>query len=231
MSVVKPPKRPLAIVFLGPPGAGKGTQAKNIARALGLAHVASGDVFREAIKARTLLGRKVERIVAQGKLVSDRVATQVVLAHLDRMKNWKGFILDGFPRTRSQAAALDRHLKKKNIATDAAIWFFVRNSVIVRRLTSRLQCPVCGEVYNLMTRPPRRAGRCDRCAGRLARRRDDQPSVVRKRLQVYYQTARPLLDHYRKSGVFVKVDGERKIEVLSRMLLKRLRGLRSRIDL
>jgi adenylate kinase len=217
----------LAIVFLGPPGAGKGTQAKNIARKLGLSHVASGDVFREAIKSRTPLGRKVERIVAQGKLVSDRIATQVVLDHLDRLKNRKGFILDGFPRTRSQAVALDKHLKKKNVVLDSAVLFFVKSSKIVRRLTSRLQCPVCGEVFNLLTRRPRRIGRCDRCNGRLARRRDDQPQVVRKRLQVYNQTARPLLDHYRKSGVFVKVDGEKNIEVLSEMLLKQFRKLRA----
>jgi adenylate kinase len=188
--------------------------------------VASGDVFRGAIKSRTPLGRKVERIVSQGKLVSDRIATQVVLDHLDRLKSPKGFILDGFPRTRSQAVSLDRHMKKKNQVLSAAIWFFVRNTMIIRRLSARLQCPVCGEVFNLMTRRPRRAGRCDRCGGRLARRRDDQPGVVRRRLQVYYQTARPLLEYYRKASVFVKVDGEEKISALSERLLKIIRSFR-----
>ena len=226
MSEVK--KSPLSILFLGAPGAGKGTQAKTMARKLGLTHVASGDVFREAIKSRTRLGRRVERIVAQGKLVSDHIATDVVLDHLDRLKNRKGFILDGFPRTRSQAVSLDRHLKRKKLVLDSAILIFVKNSAIVRRLSARLQCPVCGEVFNLITRRPRRAGRCDRCNGRLARRRDDQPQVVRKRLQVYHRTARPLLDYYRKSGVLVKVDGQKNIAALSRLLLKRIRSLRTR---
>jgi len=218
----------MALVFLGPPGAGKGTQAKNLARSLSLAHVASGDVFREAIKAKTPLGRRVERIVSQGKLVPDRVATQVVLDHLDRLKNPKGFILDGFPRTRAQAAALERHLTKKKQSVGAAVLFYVRNGVLIRRLSARYQCPVCGEVFNLETRRPRRAGLCDNCAGRLARRRDDEPSVVRKRLQVYNDTARPLLDYYKKSKVFFKVDGEKGIPGISRQLLTLVRGLRKK---
>ena len=216
----------MAVVFLGPPGAGKGTQAKTLARALGLAHVASGDVFREAIQSRTSLGRRVERLVSQGKLVPDRIATQVVLDHLSRSGNKKGFILDGFPRTRAQAIFLERHLAKEKQSLRAVIWFYVHNPVIIRRLSARTQCPVCSEVYNVITHPPRKAGRCDRGGGTLARRRDDEPQVVRKRLQVYYRTARPLLNYYKKRGILFKVNGEDQISHLSRSLLVLFRNLR-----
>lgn len=215
-------------MFLGPPGAGKGTQAQILASRLRAAHLASGEVFREAILRKTPLGRRVERIVRSGKLVPDELATAVILERLKRLKGPDGFILDGFPRTRAQAVALDRHLTAPGGKLTSAFWFLVRDGVIVRRLSARLQCIVCRDVFNLLTRPPRKAFRCDRCGGRLARRLDDEPRVVRRRLQVFHRTARPLLAYYRRRGVLLRVNGERGIRAIQSTLVSSIRKLRTR---
>lgn len=200
------------LVLLGAPGAGKGTQAVRLADAEGIAHVATGDMFRGAVREGTPLGREVQRYLDAGRLVPDEVTIALVRERLSRPDCARGFVLDGFPRTVPQAEALDRLLGEMGAPLGCVINLEVAEESLVRRLSGRRVCPACGASYNVYSAPPRSEGRCDRCGGELTQRGDDREETVRRRLEVYRQQTAPLIDFYRHQGKLRSLDGDRPLE-------------------
>jgi adenylate kinase len=196
------------VAFLGPPGAGKGTQARDLAREWGALHLATGDMLREALAAGTALGLEAKRYMDQGALVPDDVIIRMVAERLGGTAAAGGFILDGFPRTIAQAEALARLLKDLGQALDAVVYFDVSEPELLRRLTGRRVCRACGHTFHLTSSPPKRAGVCDACGGELYQREDDAEATVRKRLEVYRRQTEPLLDYYRQRNLLAPVSGE-----------------------
>ena len=210
----------MILILLGPPGAGKGTQAVNIAKEAGLVHVATGDLFRENIRNETELGKKAKVFVDRGALVPDEITVGMLLDRLDRPDTEKGVLLDGFPRTVEQAQALDEALRQRGQAVDKVLYINVGEEEVVRRLAGRWTCRQCGAVYHQVFSPPKQAGKCDRCGGELYQRDDDKPETVRNRLSVYNQQTAPLIDYYRRQGKLVEVNGEQEADAVGRDLLK-----------
>jgi adenylate kinase len=196
------------LIFLGPPGAGKGTQARDLAREWRVPQVATGEMLREAVAAGTPLGREAKRIMDTGALVPDDVMIGLIAERLRQPDAAGGFILDGFPRTIAQAEALDRLLKDLGQKLDAVLYFEVAEPELVRRLTGRRLCRQCQTAFHLVSAPPQRAGVCDRCGGELYQREDDSEATVRHRLQVYERQTSPLLDYYRQRDQLASIEGE-----------------------
>ena len=199
------------LIFLGAPGAGKGTQAGELARESGVPHIATGDMFREAAQNGTALGLEAKRYMDTGALVPDRVVIELVGERLDRPDAARGWVLDGFPRTAAQAEALDDLLRRRRVGIDRVIFFDVSREELLRRLTGRRVCRQCGTAFHLVSVPPRTPGRCDRCGGELYQRADDAEAAVANRLEVYVTQTAPLLDYYRQRSVLVEVRGEGKV--------------------
>lgn len=199
----------MQIVLLGPPGSGKGTQAAMLADALNLAHIATGDIFREEMQQGTELGKKVQAYLRSGELVPDDIVIQVLEGHLRKVLDGSkgGFVLDGFPRTEAQAGALDALLQRMGLTLDAVVLIDVDDDEIVERLSGRRICPKCGAVYHVRRNPPKEAGKCDRCGANLIQRDDDRVDVIRHRLEVYSRQTAPLIEHYRVRGILRCVDG------------------------
>ena len=221
-----------AVIFLGPPGAGKGTQAKLVAKECGLPHLSTGDMFREAIKRETPLGKKVQPLLGRGELVPDELVMGMVEERLSQPDCANGFIFDGFPRTLPQAEQLDRLLEAKGFGRPLVIDFCVSPEKLLRRLAGRWTCSVGGEIYNEFDAPPKVPGICDRDGGKLVQRPDDRPEVVKERLVAYEKQTRPLANHYRRSGVLDVVDAEKSVDEVSRALdaiLKRAEGPNGRL--
>ncbi len=210
----------MILILLGPPGAGKGTQAVNIAKQAGLVHVATGDLFRENIRNQTELGQKAKVFVDKGALVPDEITVGMLLDRIDRPDTRKGVLLDGFPRTVEQARALDEALTKRGQTVDKVLYINVGEEEVVRRLAGRWTCRQCGAVYHEAFSPPKQAGKCDRCGGELYQRDDDKPETVRNRLGVYSQQTAPLIDYYRGQNKLLEVDGEQDTDAVGRDLLK-----------
>jgi adenylate kinase len=202
----------MRVAFLGPPGAGKGTQARQLAREWGVPHVATGDMLREAVTAGTPLGREARRYMDEGALVPDDVIIGLVRERLSAPDAARGFLLDGFPRTIPQAEALDRVVKDLGGDLDAVVYFDVGEAELLRRLTGRRLCRACGASFHAVSSPPRRPGTCDACGGELYQREDDAEATVRNRLAVYRRQTTPLLDYYRGRGLLSTVQGEGDIE-------------------
>jgi adenylate kinase len=196
------------LIFLGPPGAGKGTQARDLAREWGVPQIATGEMLREAVAAGTPLGLQAKRIMDEGGLVPDDVIVGLIAERLRQPDATGGFILDGFPRTLGQAEALARLLKDLGQKLDAVVYFQVAESELIRRLTGRRLCRQCQTAYHMVSAPPRREGVCDRCGGELYQRDDDREATVLNRLRVYDQQTAPLLDYYRDRGQLTTVQGE-----------------------
>jgi adenylate kinase len=196
------------LIFLGPPGAGKGTQARELAREWSVPQIATGEMLREAVAAGTPLGLQAKRIMDSGALVSDDVIVGLIAERLRRPDAAPGFILDGFPRTIGQAEALDRLLKDLGHHLDAVVSFEVAEPELIRRLTGRRLCRQCQAAFHLSSAPPKREGVCDRCGGELYQRDDDSEPTVRHRLRVYAQQTAPLLDYYRDRGLLTPIRGE-----------------------
>jgi len=196
------------VAFLGPPGAGKGTQARDLAREWGVLHLATGDMLREAVAAGTPLGLEAKRYMDQGALVPDDVIIMMMAEHLGAADAVRGFILDGFPRTIAQAEALARLLKDLGQALDTVVYFDVGEPELLRRLTGRRVCRACGHTYHQTSNPPTREGICDACGGELSQREDDREATVRKRLDVYQRQTAPLLGYYRQRNLLASVTGE-----------------------
>jgi adenylate kinase len=195
----------MRLVFLGPPGSGKGTQAKRLAKEFDLAHIATGDILRQAIKEGTELGSKARKFMDGGELVPDEIILGLIKEELTRGS--EEFILDGFPRTLDQARGLDRILGELGLGLDCVVGLDVSDEAIVERLVSRRLCKNCGFEFNLKTRPPQKEGVCDRCGGQLYQRTDDTAEVIHNRLAVYREKTKPIEDFYRRKGILVELDG------------------------
>jgi adenylate kinase len=209
------------IVLLGPPGAGKGTQAKELAKHLGVPHLSTGDLLREAARAKTSLGEEADVYMRAGRLVPDELVLRILKERLGRPDAATGFILDGYPRNVAQATELDRITP-----IDRVVAFEIPENVLVERLTQRWNCPKCGTVYNLATRPPKQAGACDRDGTPLHQRADDAPPAVRTRLTVYQEQTAPLLEHYRVLGRLSSIDATGTPEQVASRLHTALEGRR-----
>lgn len=208
--------QPIYLVFLGPPGSGKGTQADYLQERCGWIHLSSGDLFRENIANGTELGLKVKDILAAGALVPDDMTIRMVMNRLHEPASGRGIIFDGFPRTRAQAEALDLNLGLEGKRINRAVYFRIEDQVIVDRLSARRVCPNDGAVYNLKSKPPARDELCDNDGARLVQRDDDQPQVVRKRLQIYREQTTPVIDFYREDGLLLEIDASGSIESVHR---------------
>lgn len=207
------------LVFLGAPGAGKGTQAAIISKRLSLAHLASGDLFREAVEKGTKLGEKVKGYMEKGVLVPDEVTIQLISERLIEPDCQGGCIFDGFPRTLAQAQALDRILAGMGKALDKVVYIEVPEEELLKRLGGRWVCRKCQAPYHEITSPPKVAGVCDRCGGELYQRPDDNVETVRERLKVYFGQTVPLLDYYQAQGKLVRVDGKLGIEEVAEAII------------
>ena len=206
------------LILLGPPGTGKGTQAKIASERLGLAHVATGDLFRENVRNGTELGTQVKSYMDRGDLVPDELTIAMLLERIAQPDAEGGVVFDGYPRTLQQAEALERALAAQGKGVDLALHVTAGDEEIVRRLAGRWICRGCGEIYHELTRPPKQAGVCDACGGELYQRDDDKPDVVRERLRLQ-RPPETLLEHYRSQGKLVEVDGEQEVEAVARDLL------------
>jgi adenylate kinase len=196
------------IIFLGAPGAGKGTQAVMLAEKLKLVQVASGDLFRQALQKKTELGMKARSYMEKGKLVPDKITIQMVLERLSAPDCENGAILDGFPRNTRQAEALDKALAGQSKAIDKVVYIKVSEGELLKRLGGRWICRNCQAPYHAVDSPPRVKGKCDRCGGELYQRADDTVETVKKRLEVYFAETSPLIDYYKRAGKLVEVNGE-----------------------
>jgi adenylate kinase len=202
------------LIFLGPPGAGKGTQARELAREWSVPQIATGEMLREAVAAGTPLGREAKRIMETGALVPDDVMVGLIAERLRQPDAGGGFILDGFPRTIAQAEALDRLLKDLEQGLDAVVYFQVAEPELLRRLTGRRLCRQCQTAFHMVSAPPQREGVCDRCGGELYQRDDDSETTVRHRLQVYERQTAPLLDYYRDRDLLAPIQGEGTVDAI-----------------
>ncbi|HEX9911800.1 MAG TPA: adenylate kinase [candidate division Zixibacteria bacterium] len=207
-------------IFLGAPGAGKGTQAELLSLKLNIPHISTGDILRDEVKKGTLLGEKVMVFMSKGELVPDGLILEVVKKRLEEQDCEKGFILDGFPRTQVQAESLDRLLNGISKKIDGVIKIRVSDETIIKRLSARLVCELCGADYNLETRPPKEAGRCDLCGGELEQRVDDNREVILKRLEVYVRLTQPLESYYQGQGKLIEIDGEKDKKLVLEEILK-----------
>jgi adenylate kinase len=210
------------LILLGPPGAGKGTQAALLAQERGLAHIATGDMFREAMRSGSEVGQQAKAYVDRGELVPDEITVRMLLERLTQPDCSGGCMLDGFPRTLEQAKALDSALAGRGQAVDQVAYIRVGAEELIERLGGRWTCRQCGAVYHQRNSPPKTAGRCDQCGGELYQRSDDQPETVRRRLTVYFRDTEPLVEYYRQRGKLVEVDGGQGIEAVGRALLESL---------
>ena len=211
----------MKVILLGPPGAGKGTQAERVSEELGIPRVSSGDLFRDHQKRGTELGLLARSYMEKGALVPDDVTIGMVMQWIADNASGGGFLLDGFPRTRSQAEALDEALADEG-GLDAAVLIDVSREELVRRLSGRILCSGCQAPYNRNEAPPREPGKCDRCGGELYQRADDKPEAVEKRIEVYMEDTEPLVEHYREAGKLARVDGERSVAEVGGALVRAL---------
>ncbi len=203
------------VVLLGAPGAGKGTQAMLLAERLGIPHVATGDLFRAAVRDGTPLGAEAKRFMDRGQLVPDDITIRMLLDRMSEPDASKGAILDGFPRNRTQAEVLDVALAERAARVDRAVEIMVPSEEVVRRMSGRWVCRDDGHVYNETTNPPRSPGRCDIDGSPLMQREDDKPDTVRARLDVQLASLREVLDHYAALGILRTVDGVRSIDAVA----------------
>ena len=210
----------MKIIMLGAPGAGKGTQAKQIADKYGVPHISTGDIFRANIKNGTELGKKAKEYMDQGLLVPDELTCDLVMDRIQQDDCKNGFILDGFPRTIPQAEALTAALEKIGQKMDYAIDVDVPDENIVNRMSGRRACLNCGATYHLISIPPKVEGICDVCGEKLILRDDDKPETVKNRLSVYHEQTQPLIDFYAKKNVLAEVDGTKDMEEVFEDIVK-----------
>ncbi|MCI9493934.1 MAG: adenylate kinase [Lachnospiraceae bacterium] len=210
----------MKIIMLGAPGAGKGTQAKQIADKYSIPHISTGDIFRANLKAGTELGKKAKEYMDQGLLVPDELTCDLVMDRIGQEDCKNGFVLDGFPRTIPQAEALDAALAKINEKMDYAVDVDVPDENIVNRMSGRRACLNCGATYHIVSIPTKVEGVCDRCGNKVVLRDDDQPETVKKRLDVYHEQTQPLIDYYKKQNILKTVDGTQPMEEVFRAIVE-----------
>jgi adenylate kinase len=195
------------LILLGPPGAGKGTQAARIIEKYDIPHISTGDIFRKNIKEETELGKKAQEYMNKGELVPDSLVIEIALDRLGEDDCKEGFLLDGFPRTVEQAEALDKYLSEQGKAVDKVLDIDVPKEELMKRLTSRRVCRSCGATYNVIAIPPKKEGICDDCGGELYQRDDDTAETVENRIEVYNTQTKPLIAYYEDKGNIVHLDG------------------------
>lgn len=200
------------ILLMGPPGAGKGTQAEKLIREYGIPQISTGDMFRAAVKSGTALGKEAKSYMDKGALVPDSVTVGIVKERLAQDDCKKGWILDGFPRTTAQASALDAILHDLGIQLTAVLDFNVNRDDLVKRVSGRLVCHQCGASFHKEFRPPKQEGVCDNCGGELYQRADDNEVTVRERLAVYDTSTKPLIDYYKVSGRYYEINGDQSMD-------------------
>ncbi len=210
------------VILVGPPGAGKGTQAESIIETFKIPHIATGDMFRDAVSKGTELGKKAKEFMNAGKLVPDEVTIGIVRERLSQPDCQKGFLLDGFPRTVVQAEALGEILNNLNNPIEAVVNIMVPDEVIVGRIVGRRTCKNCNIVYHVEFNPPKQADVCDKCGQLLSQRADDQAETAIKRLEVYAKETNPVLDFYADKGLLVNIDGNRPRKIVWDELKKTL---------
>ena len=207
----------MRIILIGPPGAGKGTYARYFSKKYCIPHISTGDIFREEVAKQTELGMKIKDYLDRGELVPDEIVIEVVRQRLQQPDTKNGFILDGFPRTITQAKALD-----KIVTIDAAVHIYIDIEEAVKRLSNRYVCPKCGRVYNLLFNPPKNDLKCDDDGTPLVRRSDDQPEVIRRRYRIYYDTSQPIIEYYKEKNLLIEIDNtpgsEKGIPLLEKIL-------------
>ncbi len=198
----------MRIVLLGPPGAGKGTQAVMLSEKLGYLHLSTGDILRENVKKATAIGRKAQSFMVKGELVPDDIVIEMMLDVISSGNTKKGFILDGFPRTVYQAKKLDKELLKLNLSIELVVYFKTSIDTVIFRLTGRRLCKECGANYHIVNMPTKKEGICDKCNGSLYRRKDDVEETIKKRLEVYNNETSEAIEYYRKKGILKEVSGD-----------------------
>ncbi|MFA9424300.1 MAG: adenylate kinase [Sedimentibacter sp.] len=210
-------------ILLGPPGAGKGTQADTIVKEFSIPHISTGDIFRKNIKENTILGKKAKEYMDKGLLVPDELTVELVKDRLlnDDCKN--GFLLDGFPRTIFQADALEEALKSMDQKLDYVVNIQVRKELLIERAVGRRVCKDCGQTYHMTFNKPKKEGICDNCGGELLQRKDDTEETVSKRINVYQEQTEPLIEYYTNKGIIVNVDGEKPIAEVGKNIVAKLR--------
>lgn len=214
----------MRLILIGPPGVGKGTQAALLEQRLGLKPLSSGVIFRSEIEAETDLGRLAKRYIDHGELVPNGVTIEMMAKRIrnDEVRR-SGFILDGFPRTVRQAEALDEMLQEMGMDIDEVVSIEVHDDVVVGRLSGRMGCTKCGEIYHANTKPPKREGLCDKCNGPLFVRTDDQPETIRDRLRTFHENTKPVIEHYAGRGKLLRIDGSKTPEEVYEAIVAGLR--------
>jgi adenylate kinase len=207
------------VVFLGAPGAGKGTQAAEVAKALKLAHIATGDMFREAQKKGTKLALEAKTYMEKGLLVPDEITIKMVQERISAPDCKNGVIFDGFPRNLAQAQALDKAMAEQSKAIDKVIYIKVAEGELLKRLGGRWICRQCQSPYHEVASPPKVKGKCDKCGGDLYQRADDVPQTIKERLKVFFAQTAPLIDYYTKTGKLSEVDGEGSMDEIKQRIL------------
>ncbi len=214
-----------AVIFLGPPGSGKGTQAKELARVYGIPHLSTGDMLREHVSKGTQLGLKAKPIMERGDLVPDSLVLKMVAERIERPDCSYGFVFDGFPRTITQAKYLGELLKQHGLFQPFVLHMVIGSSVLLRRLTGRRTCTKGGEIYNIYDRPPKVEGICDNDGGELVQRPDDREEVIRERLHAYDKQTAPLVQYYRRLGFLHDIDASKSFEEVKQEIFESLEGI------
>ena len=222
----QPEKLDRAVIFFGPPGAGKGTQAIQLARKYGVPHLSTGDMLREHVSKGTPLGLQAKPIMERGELVPDSLVLKMVAERIERPDCTHGFVFDGFPRTVAQAKYLGELLKEHGYKRPFVIHLVVDPSVLMRRLTGRRTCKVGGEIYNIYDRPPKVEGICDNDGGELIQRPDDREHVIVQRLEAYEKQTAPLAAYYQRRGLLYEIDASKSVEEVERQILQAVQGVR-----
>ncbi|PIW40579.1 MAG: adenylate kinase [Chloroflexi bacterium CG15_BIG_FIL_POST_REV_8_21_14_020_46_15] len=214
------------IILLGAPGAGKGTQADRLSSELNLPHIASGDLFREALSKETELGLLAKSYMERGELVPDEVTIKMILQRIEMPDCVSGCLFDGFPRTLAQAEALDKGLADKGKNIDKVLYIKVSNEELLKRLGGRWLCQNCQTPYHLITAPPKVPGKCDKCGGELYQREDDKEETVKERLRVFFAQTIPIVDYYRGQSKLIEVNGNQGIQEVAKKIMLSLRKAR-----
>ncbi|ODS33800.1 MAG: adenylate kinase [Candidatus Scalindua rubra] len=215
----------MRLVFLGPPGVGKGTQAENTSLKENIPHISSGNLLREAVEAKTETGLKAKEYIEKGLLVPDDLVVKIVVGKITSADCKKGFILDGFPRNLSQAKILDKTLNELSEKIDKIFYFTTSEDIIIKRLSGRRTCKSCGANYHEMFMPPAKDGVCDKCGSELYQRKDDNPKTISERLRVYREQTEELIDYYRKNGELIEINCNGKISEIQQNIFEELHSM------